>query len=181
MTSSLAIEVAFQDAFFSSASFKDGELPAPSQCPITPETWTSWFQSWIEALYPDIPRSEVYELSLRLTDDREIQALNAQYRHQDEPTDVLAFAALEVDVPQPLDELAALEPLYLGDIIISVETATRQAQQQGHPLKIELAWLASHGLLHLLAWDHPDNKSLLKMLAQQAFLLNLVGLETPGR
>jgi probable rRNA maturation factor len=110
-----------------------------------------------------------------LTDDAEIQALNAQYRHQDKPTDVLAFAALEVDCPQPVKIQSRL-PLYLGDIVISVNTAQWQAQQQEHTLRIELAWLASHGLLHLLGWDHPDEESLTRMLNQQLILLQTTGL-----
>lgn len=139
--------------------------------PITEATWKSWFQSWF-ALCPNIPPADAYELSLRLTDDAEIQTLNAQYRGKDQPTDVLAFAALEVAVPQPVE----LEPLYLGDIVISVETAGRQAQQQGHSLALELAWLAAHGWLHLLGWDHPDEDRLMNMLSQQETLLASVGL-----
>ena len=85
----------------------------------------------------------------------------------------MAFAALEAEMPifEPDDP----EPLYLGDIIISLETAARQAQQNNHSLTIELAWLASHGLLHLLGWDHPDDARLEEMLAQQANLLKQVG------
>jgi probable rRNA maturation factor len=67
-------------------------------------------------------------------------------------------------------------PLYLGDVVISVDTAHRQAQQQGHSLKTELAWLATHGLLHLLGWDHPDEESLMEMLNQQETLLQIVNL-----
>lgn len=70
-----------------------------------------------------------------------------------------------------------LEPLYLGDMIISVETARRQAQQQNHSLTLELAWLAAHGLLHLLGWDHPDDISLHEMLNRQETLLKIVGLQ----
>ncbi|MBD2021582.1 rRNA maturation RNase YbeY [Leptolyngbya sp. FACHB-36] len=136
-----------------------------------PETWQTWFQHWLVALQPDL--SSAYELSLRLTDDREIQALNHQYRHQDKPTDVLAFAALEVEAPL----LEDAEPLYLGDIVISIDTAKRQAQAQGHDLKTELAWLAAHGLLHLLGWDHPDDDRLVEMLDQQQALLQSVGLD----
>jgi probable rRNA maturation factor len=61
--------------------------------------------------------------------------------------------------------------------VISVETADRQAQQQGHSLKTELAWLASHGCLHLLGWDHPDLESLKRMLNQQVTLLQAINLE----
>jgi len=89
---------------------------------------------------------------------------------------VLAFASLEVDCPQAV-ELMEDTPLYLGDIAISVDTAIRQAQQQGHPLKTELAWLAAHGLLHLLGWDHPDEDSLSEMLNQQETLLQIIGLD----
>jgi probable rRNA maturation factor len=57
-----------------------------------------------------------------------------------------------------------------------VETANRQAKQQGHPLKTELAWLAAHGFLHLLGWDHPDEESLRQMLNKQVDLLQGVGI-----
>jgi probable rRNA maturation factor len=139
-------------------------------------TWESWFYQWLENLKPDISPANAYELSLRLTNNTEIQSLNAQYRNKNQPTDVLAFAALEVDSPQLPPQIQLSLPLYLGDIVISVDTAHRQAQQQGHSLKTELAWLATHGLLHLLGWDHPDEESLMAMLEQQSTLLALVNL-----
>lgn len=154
-------------------------LPDPTalRCPIAPETWERWFQAWLEALRPKQSPIESYELSLRLTGDREIQHLNHQFRQQDKPTDVLAFAALESGYPQP-QELRSTLPLYLGDIVISVGTAQRQAEEQKHPLDIELAWLAAHGLLHLLGWDHPDEDSLNRMLSQQQVLLEIIGLRS---
>lgn len=144
--------------------------------PLAPEIWQHWFQAWLDTLSAHIPPADGYELSLRLTGDREIQQLNAQYRQQDEPTDVLAFAALEVEIPEPTDADYASEPLYLGDIAISLEAAVRQSQQQGHSLTVELAWLAAHGLLHLLGWDHPDAQSLAEMLERQKYLLATVDL-----
>ncbi len=137
--------------------------------------WESWFECWVTNLKSQLPVANTYELSLRLTNDDQIRLLNHQYRHQDKPTDVLAFAALEVDFPTN-EEMRSHQPLYLGDIVISVDTANRQATAQGHTLQTELAWLATHGLLHLLGWDHPDETSLLQMLEQQAVLLKLVGL-----
>lgn len=144
--------------------------------PISLADWQRWLEVWLTSLDGGLPKSETYELTLRLTDDSEIQALNSQYRQQNKPTDVLAFAALEAEMPifHPEDP----EPLYLGDIIISLETAARQAQQNNHSLTIELAWLVSHGLLHLLGWDHPDDAHLEEMLAQQANLLKQVGFST---
>ncbi|NET38132.1 MAG: rRNA maturation RNase YbeY [Cyanothece sp. SIO1E1] len=135
-------------------------------------TWQSWFYQWLHILQPQLPENSSFELSLRLTDNAEIQTLNAQYRHQDKPTDVLAFAALETDYPHP-EEMSTVWPCHLGDIVISVETAQRQAQS--HSLRQELAWLATHGLLHLLGWDHPDEVNLVQMLQQQADLLLAVG------
>ena len=135
--------------------------------------WEQWIQAWLNQLDSTHPPANSYEMSLRLTGDREIHELNQQYRQKDQPTDVLAFAALEVDLPK-LAELN--DPLYLGDIVISVDTALKQAQSQGHSLTIELAWLVSHGLLHLLGWDHPDEQSLGQMLNEQAKLLRFVGI-----
>jgi probable rRNA maturation factor len=143
---------------------------------IDEATWSSWFETWLTTPGLTLPPADGYEVSLRLTDDAEIQALNAQFRQKDQPTDVLSFAALEVDIPALAEQISS-EPLYLGDIIISVDTADRQARENGHSLIREIAWLASHGLLHLLGWDHPDEPSLLSMLRQQETFLDRIGLE----
>lgn len=147
---------------------------------IAPDTWQTWFTTWFQGLPEDVSPERSYELSLRLTSDAEVQTLNAQYRQKDQPTDVLSFAALEVDYPS-VAEMPEDEPVYLGDIVISVDTACRQAQQQNHSLETELAWLASHGLLHLLGWDHPDDDSLIEMLAQQENLLKTIGFTVGDR
>lgn len=185
----LTVEVNIQDYFFANSSPLDQadqalEKRKPevnpnrslSAAPIAPETWELWFRRWLEVLEPDFP-GNAYEVSLRLTDDAEIQSFNAQYRQKDQPTDVLAFAALEVDSPLP-EEMQSELPLYLGDIVISVETAQVQAAQQGHSLEQELAWLAAHALLHLLGWDHPDESSLHEMLNQQESLLQTIGIRS---
>jgi probable rRNA maturation factor len=141
---------------------------------VDERTWVKWFEDWLKTPGLGLPPTANYEVSLRLTTDAEIQALNAQFRHQDKPTDVLSFAALEVDFPQV--EANADAAIYLGDIIISVDTAARQAPEHGYSLIKELAWLASHGLLHLLGWDHPDEATLLLMLHQQQILIAGSGL-----
>ena len=183
--SSVQVEVSVQDCYADSDLVgahsctpvqSNLDLSSHDNSPIAAQTWQSWFEHWMTVLRSALPPAPKFELSLRLTDDVEIQTLNAQYRHMDKPTDVLAFAALEVEFPQ-LEEMLMLQPLYLGDIVISVDTARRQAQQQGHSLSTELAWLAAHGLLHLLGWDHPNEESLQQMLEQQAFMLETVGME----
>ncbi len=144
--------------------------------PITPHQWQEWFAIWEQYLLSEqaIANGE-YELSLAITDDLTIQQLNLQYRQQDRPTDVLSFAALESDMPEiPMDISDYVEPTYWGDIIISQTTATRQALERGHSLIYELAWLAAHGFLHLLGWDHPDEESLEKMLNQQELMLQKI-------
>ncbi|MEM7724760.1 MAG: rRNA maturation RNase YbeY [Cyanobacteria bacterium P01_A01_bin.45] len=155
---------------------------------VTSQDWQDWFNSWLVLLNstkldwsspsintPSINSSSAYEVGLRLTNDREIQDLNSLYRHQDKPTDVLAFAALEADIPQPI-QMSSSTPIYLGDIVISVTTAYKQAREQNHSLKVEIAWLATHGLLHLLGWDHPDEESLDRMLKQQVILLKTLSI-----
>lgn len=147
--------------------YTESDLPSP-------QLWEQWFQKWLKAMANQIPRAEEYELTLCLSDDAAIQALNAQYRQQNQPTDVLAFASLETPFPK-IETLNTDDPLYLGDIMISVETARQQARECQHSLTKELAWLAVHGLLHLLGWDHPDETSLRKMLACQETLLAVSG------
>ncbi|MEL7511718.1 MAG: rRNA maturation RNase YbeY [Cyanobacteria bacterium J06554_3] len=137
--------------------------------------YQTWLQTWLTALDPQKSPINAYEVSLRLTDDAEIQQLNSDYRQQAKPTDVLSFAALETTLPGA-EALKQEQPLCLGDIIISVETAARQAKNADHSLPTELAWLTAHGLLHLLGWDHPDDDSLAAMLNKQTELLALVTL-----
>ncbi|MGA1623456.1 MAG: rRNA maturation RNase YbeY [Synechocystis sp.] len=148
--------------------------------------WSTWGDHWIAALADHLPPAPSYELTLLLTNNAKIQTLNDQFRHLDQPTDVLAFAALEVDMPGLSAMASALEdpiqisePLYLGDIVISLERAAQQAQERGHDFPLEVIWLFSHGLLHLLGWDHPDETTLTTMLSQQSHLLTLIGLTPP--
>ena len=146
---------------------------------LTEETWWSVpLQGWIETIRCDLDlecptlvrQADEISLGLRLTDDTNIAELNAIWRQRPEPTDVLSFAALE----QTSDWLEA-PCIELGDIIVSLETARRQSIEQAHSLTEELDWLVTHGLLHLLGWDHPDDASLKRMLAVQEHLLEIRG------
>ena len=86
------------------------------------------------------------EVSVFLVGDSRIRTLNRQYRSVDSPTDVLAFAMGE-------GEFAGLHPHILGDVVISVDTASRQAKKAGHRLQEELRLLGVHGTLHLLGYE----------------------------
>jgi probable rRNA maturation factor len=101
-----------------------------------------------------------YEVSLRLVDDAQIRALNRGYRGKDRPTDVLAFAQRE-------GPAAAIHAALLGDLVISIDTARRQARRG---LYRELLHLASHGLCHLLGYDHRDDAEEAAMNARAAAL-----------
>jgi probable rRNA maturation factor len=101
-----------------------------------------------------------FELAVRITDDATIRALNRDYRGKDKPTDVLAFAQRE-------GPAAALHPDVLGDLVISLDTARRQARRG---LPAELLHLASHGLCHLLGYDHRDDAEERVMNARAAAL-----------
>jgi probable rRNA maturation factor len=137
--------------------------------------WTALVSRWLAELAAELPpdlRHGAYSLSLQIGGDAAIAALNQSWRGRPGPTDVLAFAAQEGAPPLPPTGAAADDdPLELGDIVLSLETAARQAEDHGHPLERELRFLASHGLLHLLGWDHPDDTSLAAMLARQERLL----------
>lgn len=87
------------------------------------------------------------ELSVLLCDDSVIRELNRDYRNKDRPTDVLAFAMRE-------GEGGTLHAQVLGDVVISLETARRQAERAGHTISEEVTMLLAHGLLHLLGYDH---------------------------
>lgn len=110
-------------------------------------------------------------VTILLTDDEYIRALNLQYRDEDAATDVLSFPAGD---PLPGSE-HLLE--YLGDIAISVETAERQAAAKGHDLGAELQLLGVHGVLHLLGYDHADEDQKAEMWAAQSAILKKLGLE----
>ena len=112
--------------------------------------------------------SEQTEVDITIVDDEEIHMLNRDYRNVDRPTDVLSFALDE--------ESAGPEEHLLGDIIISAETAFRQAEEFGHGLEREIVYLAVHGLLHLLGYDHMTDEDKTVMRAKEEEALREIRL-----
>jgi probable rRNA maturation factor len=92
---------------------------------------------------------------LTLTGDEHLREYNRRYRGIDEPTDVLAFAAQEKPSDQRFQAPPGTEQ-WLGDIVISLPRARRQAREAGHPINDEVRLLAVHGFLHLLGYDHAE-------------------------
>jgi len=109
------------------------------------------------------------EVSVSYVDDEEIHALNRTYRGVDRPTDVLSFALLDGEEDFP--PVASL-PEPLGDIVISIPTAVRQAAEYEHTVAREVAFLLVHGFLHLIGYDHQDEGSEREMFAIQDDVLN---------
>ena len=141
-------------------------------------------ESLVAALLRCEGRDLDVELSVLFCDDSVIQALNREYRGIDQPTDVLSFpqeeergpsaigSRLSVDTGPPLPTADSRQPAALGDIVISLETARRQAKAQKHSLRREVEWLLLHGTLHLLGRDDATEEGLRSMIARQEAALN---------
>src|SRR5262245_8156445 len=117
-----------------------------------------------------LPRAEV---SVLLTDDATIHELNRAYRGYDKPTDVLSFAQEEHPADAPPMPTLPGEPPLLGDVVISVDTAIRQAETHGVPLEQELALLTVHGILHLLGFEDETEAGAAKMREREREILGI--------
>lgn len=114
-------------------------------------------------------------VSVSIVDNRYIHKINKKYRHIDRPTDVISFAFL--DSENNYDKvLFSPGPVVLGDIYISLEKAKEQAEEYGHSLHRELSFLFVHGLLHLLGYDHMNEKDEKEMFQLQEEILSEKGV-----
>jgi probable rRNA maturation factor len=124
-------------------------------------------RNWAEAALRAEGMTELPDMAVVITDDDAIAALNRDFRSLEGPTDVLAFGD---ETPGPFI-LAPGEPLYLGDVIISLERAEAEAKDRGTTLTSELQLLLVHGILHLLGYDHASDEEREKMWARQDAIL----------
>ena len=139
-----------------------------------------------ESMLADIQRAlelagEIYgvensEVSVTLTNDQKIHELNLQYRGIDRPTDVLSFAFRDSDEPEIFSDADSDQPEILGDIIISIDRAKSQAEEFGHSIRREIVFLTVHGILHLLGYDHMEEKDRLEMESEQKFMMERLGI-----
>jgi probable rRNA maturation factor len=114
------------------------------------------------------------QVSVLFTGDDFIASLNKRYRDEDGSTDVLAFPMS--DDEDDIEPEESPMPYMLGDIVISLDTAARQAESQGRPLRQELALLLVHGTLHLLGYDHDDPQEEAIMWAKQDAILKVLNI-----
>lgn len=118
---------------------------------------------------PMLARRKALELSLVLENDAGMRVLNRDFRGQDKPTNVLSFAALDGAAESALESRGKLPnsaaglPVYLGDVILALETLKKEAKSQGKSLRQHYVHLVVHGVLHLLGFDHERAKDALAM------------------
>ena len=128
------------------------------------------------------------EVNMTFTDNEGIRNINREFRELDVPTDVLSFPMVDYDSPADYDILESDDALamyfnpesgelLLGDIVISVERAMEQAETYGHTLKREICFLTAHSMLHLLGYDHMEDKERIVMEKKQEEILDALGIK----
>lgn len=127
------------------------------------------------------------EVNLTLTTNEEIRQINQEYRQLDVPTDVLSFPMAEFEKPGDFSKFMAeemksmyfnleTEEFLLGDIVISLERAREQAEEYGHSLEREIAFLTAHSMLHLMGYDHMEDEEKDVMEEKQEQILQELGI-----
>ena len=116
-------------------------------------------------------RAAAIEISIVLADDQVVRGLNRRWRGKDSPTNVLSFASGEA--------ARAGRPLLLGDVVLAYETVAREAKAQGKPLADHLRHLVTHGVLHLLGFDHVAEAEALRMERLERSVLARLGVPDP--
>lgn len=142
-----------------------------------PETERRKLEAFLERACSEALKAEGWdaaEVSVVVTGDEEIRTLNREFRGIDEPTDVLSFP-LEEWEGDPAEGVPVGEIL-LGDVVISLERARSQADEYGHSLLRELGFLAVHGVLHLLGYDHETEDDRRAMREREEAVLSALGL-----
>ena len=116
------------------------------------------------------------DVSITFTSNNKIKKINNKYRNIDKETDVLSFPMFEREEIEKLKEESGIQDI-LGDIIISVEKVQAQAKEYGHSFKRELAYLITHGMLHLLGYDHMIEKEKAEMRKKEEEILGVLDIK----
>lgn len=133
------------------------------------------FTAIIEQALKTLSIEDDVEVSCVLVDDERIHEINREYRHIDRSTDVISFAMEDNDQFYVEDM-----PRTLGDIFISVDHAKKQAEEYGHSLRREMCFLFTHGILHLLGYDHMTDEQEKEMFGLQDEILGALSIEREG-
>ena len=130
------------------------------------------FTAIIEQALKTLGIEDDVEVSCVLVDDERIHEINREYRHIDRSTDVISFAMEDND-----QFYVEGMPRTLGDIFISVDHAKKQAEEYGHSLRREMCFLFTHGILHLLGYDHMTDEQEKEMFGLQDQVLGALSIE----
>lgn len=133
------------------------------------------FTAIIEQALKTLGIEDDVEVSCVLVDDERIHEINREYRHMDRSTDVISFAMEDND-----QFYVEGMPRTLGDIFISVDHAKKQAEEYGHSLRREMCFLFTHGILHLLGYDHMTDEQEKEMFGLQDQILGALSIEREG-
>ena len=133
------------------------------------------FTAIIEQALKTLGSEDDVEVSCVLVDDERIHEINREYRHIDRSTDVISFAMEDND-----QFYVEGMPRTLGDIFISVDHAKKQAEEYGHSLRREMCFLFTHGILHLLGYDHMTDEQEKEMFGLQDQILGALNIEREG-
>lgn len=133
------------------------------------------FTAIIEQALKTLGIEDDVEVSCVLVDDERIHEINREYRHIDRSTDVISFAMEDND-----QFYVEGMPRTLGDIFISVNHAKKQAEEYGHSLRREMCFLFTHGILHLLGYDHMTDEQEKEMFGLQDEILGALSIEREG-
>ena len=133
------------------------------------------FTAIIEQALKTLGIEDDVEVSCVLVDDERIHEINREYRHIDRSTDVISFAMEDND-----QFYVEGMPRTLGDIFISVDHAKKQAEEYGHSLRREMCFLFTHGILHLLGYDHMTDEQEKEMFGLQVQILGALSIEREG-
>lgn len=126
------------------------------------------FQQWVDNCLLSFNKS--FELTIRIVDNNESQALNLQYRNKDKPTNVLSF---------PFEVPEGIELDLLGDLVIAADVVKIEAQEQNKQLQAHWAHMVTHGCLHLLGFDHISDDEAEEMEALEIVKLANLGFKNP--
>lgn len=130
------------------------------------------FTAIIEQALKTLGIEDDVEVSCVLVDDERLHEINREYRHIDRSTDVISFAMEDND-----QFYVEGMPRTLGDIFISVDHAKKQAEEYGHSLRREMCFLFTHGILHLLGYDHMTDEQEKEMFGLQDQILGALSIE----
>ena len=172
--------------------YGDGEMPLPAQFLSRDEYEDIAVRVIMQALEQEGCPYEA-EVNLTLTDDDGIRRINGEMRSLDRSTDVLSFPMVDFDAPGDFSMLEAMEAeedfetfaddvfnpdsgeLMIGDIVISVDHCLKQAEEYGHSLRREYAFLIAHSMLHLMGYDHMHDEEAAEMERRQEEILGALG------